>query len=541
MITQLHNYTTTRKYKLLLSCLTLLLMSNTIIFAQFNRDDGGFDCGGGIPPEITCPRSGSIDPAVFDTLQPKVFNVKFWQINDAQGQYNGINGEIELLETKQVALATIATLNKAFNEHKIFFKYRGVAMFDSPDDVIHKINDPITNMCEEVIINGSNIDPDGWSTISICQTQNMYGYAEDNGYYDENAFNLYVPYGTTDFGGTSFGLGQTVFRRGALDNVGMVHEMGHQFGLRHTWQGWDVVPLEDVRPDQDGCEHVTRNPADDNFNALEKGDNIPDTAAVPDFRLEYCYFDDEDYSLCRTNENFQFYYLDEDCGYDSFNFDCEGTFYDIESNDVQNYMGYTRIDCYNQFTLGQAIYMHETVCGNLDFKELTTSIEALYEPYEGEYYGAGPYYPNEHTPLFQPGFDYVFVRCEGNYVQPAPFGEAFSAYPQNRIKEVSRDETNFSTIFHPNHTAIIIDQVDSAFDYARVEKCYDNYNRNPLAGRVVRFNDNVLNTNITITEKDSTGINNEQLIDNLSNGLYKIEKDYPEGVQTQTILFKDNQ
>jgi len=46
--------------------------------------------------------------------------------------------------------------------------------------------------------------------------------------------------------------------------------------------------------------------------------------------------------------------------------------------------------------------------------------------------------------------------------------------------------------------------------------------------------------NVTITPKDSIGINNPNLIDELDAGLYKIEFNYEGGATQQTIIFKQN-
>jgi len=75
---------------------------------------------------------------------------------------------------------------------------------------------------------------------------------------------------------------------------------------------------------------------------------------------------------------------------------------------------------------------------------------------------------------------------------------------------------------HPNHSAIDIIEVNKAYGYAQIKKCYDNNNRTPIGGGITKFNDNIFNTNVTITPKDSTGINNPNLVNELPNGLYKI-------------------
>ncbi|MBA3985412.1 MAG: hypothetical protein H0X63_02290 [Flavobacteriales bacterium] len=57
---------------------------------------------------------------------------------------------------------------------------------------------------------------------------------------------------------------------------------------------------------------------------------------------------------------------------------------------------------------------------------------------------------------------------------------------------------------------------------------------------MIKFNDGVFNNNVTVTEKDSLQINNTNLIDNLDNGLYVINKNYCDGTQEQVVVLKGN-
>ena len=50
----------------------------------------------------------------------------------------------------------------------------------------------------------------------------------------------------------------------------------------------------------------------------------------------------------------------------------------------------------------------------------------------------------------------------------------------------------------------------------------------------------MFNTNVTITAQDSTSINNQNLIENLENGLYKIDKNYEDGSSQETVIYKGN-
>jgi len=49
----------------------------------------------------------------------------------------------------------------------------------------------------------------------------------------------------------------------------------------------------------------------------------------------------------------------------------------------------------------------------------------------------------------------------------------------------------------------------------------------------------VFNVNVTITAQDSLSINNQNLIENLENGLYKIDKIYEDGSTEETVIYKD--
>lgn len=73
-----------------------------------------------------------------------------------------------------------------------------------------------------------------------------------------------------------------------------------------------------------------------------------------------------------------------------------------------------------------------------------------------------------------------------------------------------------------------------------VRRCYDNWNRGPKSGSITRFNDGIFNGNITVTPKDSLGINDPLLIDNLDEGLYKVDKNFEDGTTKETVIFKEN-
>lgn len=401
------------------------------------------------------------------------------------------NGEGNDYFNEQNVLTAVANLNIAFNPYKIFFKYYGIDTIDE----------------------SSIYDPYGLG--EIMEFVNMHG----TDYKKPNAFNVYVPQGYSDniTGYAYYHSTLSTLEASALASSLIVHEIGHNFSLYHTSENYEGT--------NQPCERVTRNPSDSEYNAHEAGDFIIDTAASPPLLVgtvdsEYCF-----YTFGGT--------------------DCGGSPYEVFDEDVANFMsrlyyGYT---CQDRLTMGQGIRIRETIDCWLDvYNVAQVPISTLYEPYKGSY---PPYYPHAQPwqlPLFQPGFEYHFVDCCCEYVQPAPFGDISFTYDLSNVYSlILPTETNYQSIFHPNHSAIKIVEVDIALGTELVERCYDNYQSPPvIGGSVTKFNDGVINTNITVTPKDSIGINNPTLIDDLQQGLYKIEKNLIDGSTEQTVIYQGN-
>ncbi|MGJ8665384.1 MAG: hypothetical protein ACSHW7_03385 [Patiriisocius sp.] len=528
------------------------MLSQEDYICVYEGDDPGLgDPGGGSPAEPH--NSGSIDPADLAAFEPKLFNMYYWQINDANGNYgeNEVDGDFVFEQTEIDALKSIAKLNQIFNEYNIFFKYRGADQMDSPSTLV-SFPAPA---CSETALN--NFNDHGFSVLDLCLSGELHSYALDSGNYDDGAINVYIPSRTTSFGGQRLNSEDIVINRATLNEGSFVHEVGHILGLSHTFSNYySKITQGGVVTTATECEHVSRIMSDTSFNAIPidalnkgNGDKILDTNAVPNFIREYCWNNGINPAIswqeCTdtiNNNNLQYYNIDN-CDYIGFGEDCEDTPYQIDPADVQNYMAYTENTCRNQFTTGQAIHMHEDIEEfSNDYNRIRAlDFSSLYEPYKGNYYFAGPYDNETNTVLFQPGFDYKFIRCEGNYNEPAPYGENFSFYTTDVIHEVDAYEFDFTEYYHPNHTAVVIEQIDDAFGFARVEKCYNNTNRMASGGRVVRFNDGVINYNTTTTEKSGTEINDPTTINTLDPGLYKIEKDYQNAPTTQTVILKENE
>ena len=402
-------------------------------------------------------------------------------------------------------------MNINFNEHNIFFKYKGIDIATSPDpDII-------------------------WSNLSTSVIS-TYNLLVANGYRNLDAVDIYVPR-ESSFGGSEFS--HSIFLNTfALDDLTLHHEMGHALDLDHTFKKWiDHNNDGSVNTSYTECEHVTRDVSDTNYNADTNGDEITDTAAAPDFAREWC-------SLNPSSSCSNFYEWYSSCEYtgsdNDVRTDCIGTVYYLQPVDNANYMNNTPLSCSDvaTFSEGQAVRMKQYILASHN-PDVRGSVASLFEPYRGEYYLAGP--SLENPPLFQPGFDYKFVSCGSPneiYNTPVPYeNTSFTSDEGKVILDISKNisSLDFSSITHPNHTAIIIEQLD---DGAR--RCYNNYNRAPVGGTVIKFRDGVFNTNVDISPQDSTAINNAQLVNDLPQGLYKIEKNYNDGTVDQTVIIKNN-
>ncbi|NQV77549.1 MAG: hypothetical protein HQ490_04250 [Lutibacter sp.] len=465
--------------------LLLFIATNSfVIFAQ------SLEC-------ITDGNDGPDPPGIYtystafneDLYAPVVFNIFYWVIRRDDGTTDFPIDENYILEA-------VANLNITFNELNVFFKYKGFENLDN-DDL--------------------------YATISLSDAKT---YLSDNNYNTDNSLNVVVNGNMYYQGGGGFAdyIGNFNYMYAEyLTIYQMQHEIGHNLGLKHTFQDYG----------NSACEHVTRDPNDIDdpndpydtyFNATTAGDNVVDTAAINS-----------------TVPGHDFNY--SNCTYDINGSDCQDTPFDLNQVDLENLMNINIPRdlnlCRILMTPGQMVRIRETIEGYPNvFTLVSGTIADLYEPYSGEYYLAGPLLP-EHRPLFQPGFNYRFVECCCNYPQPTDFNNTSFSYTNNAILTISKFETDYNSIMHPNHSAIQLD-IEFPNNEQNVRKCYDNWNKAALGGSVTKFNDNLINTNITITPKDSLGINNPNLINGLQQGLYKIEKNFDDGSSQETIIFKGN-
>lgn len=463
--------------------------------------------------------SYATDSGTLALFPQRLFRIHFWVLledNDITDMdnpnYTGV--------TENDVLESIALINQAFNQFQLFFKYDGVSVINDSSLALLINEAGQTASCQ--IADWPNHTPYG-QALSYINSQ-----ANNPDVVKPDMFNMYIMKQGICFGGVAFGnrKRQMVSKNG-LTKLNVVHEIAHSLGLRHTrgGEGNDYDPGE--------CEHVTRDETlleDPNdslvpyFNARTRGDYVVDTGAIPDF-----YPNTAPYN-----------YDPATCSYIGDATDCQGSQYVIFPEDMMNAMGNAHDgDCTQAiFTFGQGIRMQETITGSSNLSAMLASdLSPLYEPYKGIYYNSGAPLPPEDNPLFQPGFTYEFVKCDGYYPQPSDYYDtSFYVNYLNIISNYDVNETNYNAITHPNHSAIRISQVGST-----PRKCYDNNNALATKGMVTRFNDGVYNYNTTATEKNANEINDPNLINDLSPGLYIIRKDKPDGsIEEQPILKENN-
>ena len=414
----------------------------------------------------------------FSTQTPIVVDIIFHLADDLP---------ITLTETD--FLRTIAYLNGAFNPFNIFIKYQG---FDNTLAVA-------PNLANKINVNIVNATSPQGGTINMKL--------------------MILPY-------VSF------IENNPLRSI-IVHELGHTFGLEHTFNGTDYETRNFVNelscnggyisqghfPTPTGgqntliAEHVTRDESDlVNYNATTAGDFVSDTPAT--YKLP---------NVCNDVGANTTYYLQSDEVVDLV-----GVPY--ENIDTRNFMSYNDPYFLNHFTNGQGVRMRENLLNNNDYFSIKNTVASLYQPYK--------IIESPMQYFFQPGFGYEFVNCAaGCIVISSDYDNVSFNYDDNHITNYSFDKlhTPYSDIYQSENMAVRILQIDDT----QPRKCYSVTTKG-IGGIVVTFNENIINSNFTTTVKDSTAINSPNLIQNLPNGLYIIKKDYNDGSQEQQTILKEN-
>lgn len=423
--------------------------------------------------------------------RPYVFKIHFYQVNKDNG--SNINPKSELDVLKGLAL-----LNQVYNQFNIFFKWDGYDQINSSEFHEHQPGNPSWGVDFDLFLTDPN-----------------------NNYYVPQSFNVYI---VKDLNPGLVGTGSQFWMNAAMNikivsdwfnHRALAHEAGHILGLKHTFGQYEEYG-------QTNCEHVTRDTESEGFNAYEKGDKLLQTNATP-FRNTY--------------EGVE---LDIDCNYlvTSTAVDCEGTPY--VDPEFKNIMSYTRIDCFRELKLAQGESARWRIRNRflVDLNHVLDTIhrEELYKPYKGEYYVSGPS-TSSNPPLFQIGFDYEFVDCGDTnqvYNEPSDYDDTSFSYGGALV--YYNDDHIVDDIEHINHTAIRILQIDSN----QPRKCYNNFNFSAIGGSLTRFIDGTPNNNVVITPKDSTAINDANLIPNLDPGLYNIKTNYNDGTTKEVLILRVN-
>ena len=482
--------------KLLFLCTFITMVINV----QGQNDWCGFKADDSFLNGVTTTANQNVTLEYFTDQPPLVLKVHFYDVRpDQLPQEHPFLTEIE-------ALNAVAELNKNFNSFKIFFKFDGLDYF---------VTDDFYNIDTEQ-------EQDDFEDFLFTNFTNNY--------FVEGAVNIYFVHNIFDFQAAYFGVfndapyfGTIVSGFNFIDNADysyvLTHEVGHNFGLEHTFYCRELP----VEGDPLLCENVTRDPSavdeDGNsiYNADTEGDKIIDTYATP-----------QDY-------------IKTDCEYDDDKEDSTGTPYSNHPPQAKNFMAYG--GCQEEFTAGQVAKMRwyiDLVDGIPNVTAIIKNdISILYEPYKGEYFLAGSLPVDEdghlNPPLFQYGFDYVFYDTSQAdiYNQPSDYGNTSFWYGQ----AIQSYDIDYNTpIEHINHTAFKTLQVDT--NYPRM--CYNNYNRAPTGGTLIKFLDGVPNTNVTVTTQDSLQINNTNFFQDLEPGLYNIQKSYNDGTTDENLILKEN-
>ncbi len=495
--------------------ITLLLLNLTIFaFGQANFMDCVVKNSDLPPPDGTVYSS---DPNLYLYGDPLVFNVFYWQVRDPNGEFGGQ----EFSQTK--VLENIAYLNKFFNQYNIFFKYRGYDGFDTPANLPLKelVYDEVQQewVCEET----GQFDPDGYGFIDRCQYGEFLGWVNSQGYKEPNAINIYVPYGS-QFGGAALG-GRVILKINKLTDSVVLHELAHTFGLAHTRSNMELYISERATRDPNGPFY---------YNADTAADGLVQTAAHDVFYDRVC--GDGNDPACYPTIN------SEACSVDQFSeekdYDGQYTKPHIAWGDVVNLMSTAYLCTENFFFTAQVNKMRSHIENSSYLQGLMTNVAALYEPYAGDY--SDPTVTGLLQPFFQPGFDYQFLNCypDGGYPLPSDYYDTSFSYVEGGLwwYGFSKDITpsNYYTIKHKDRYAIRIEQIEQ-----QPRKCW-NTGQGAISGTLVKFNDGVLNTNVTVTPQDSTAINNPQFINNLQPGLYNVIKNYQTGETQENIVQKNN-
>ncbi|WP_299104594.1 M43 family zinc metalloprotease [uncultured Tenacibaculum sp.] len=319
--------------------------------------------------------------------------------------------------------------------------------------------------------------------------QHLITHSKEKSVFDTNSLNVFVvkdialhPRDEKSLSGAATRVGiTTIMDDDYLLTSSLVHEIGHNFSLQHTHHNWDSAI----------CETVIRN------------DGVDDTlASVP--------FDkDEVASDCST-------YIGK-----NKNNKCGAGVTKVPAN---NFMSSNTLPCRSlenaYFSEGQVQRMRNMLGSSAVLRNTLNTIESLYYPYKGNYevdYLGASVMNKSNNVSFQKGFDYEFVPCVNTQL--------------NRERFYSKYETPDG---HPFYTAVKIIQISTS----KTVNCNIPNQSEYTKGVIARFGRS-FSGEFERKELNSNDINNDGVINHLSNGLNIIKLENSKGKITRKKVYKD--
>ena len=411
-------------------------------------------------------------------ITPIVVNIYFWVVNKTDGTNEYQIGETEVLKL-------ILRINKAFNPHGIYFKFKGY---------------------DNTSFNNTNHYSDIAGVGPTAHFANLVNFAKSNNnqFFKTDALNCFIPRDMGFASGIAQPAGEALLIISpALDRQVISHELGHNLGLPHTFRGYD----------SSNCERVTRDPNDPSYNADTAGDRIIDTAACHD--------------MSDINQL--------TCEYDGNATDCGGTPYQLFSVDEQNFMSYTydsqypNNTCRTMFSDGQRDKMRDVLMTDPSLSATINTVESLYKPFKGVY---NPN-TNEIDAHFQPGFDYQFRKCDCTCPEPTDYNDLNFTYSTTTQAQYSCSD--LGPILHPVNSAILIEQIDPI----QPRHCYSNGgSSNIVGGTITTFHDGNFTPNATTRAMTKEELQQDEIMECLANGLYKLVWVFENGYREERVVNK---
>jgi hypothetical protein len=458
-------------------------------------------------------------PHTYDSQTPYVFNLKFWQINNADGTNiianHNFTVENEIMEY-------VKDLNTSFNPFNIFFKYRDFKILN--DVMVDDGNGGLSNFSLTNNVNFQNparyiFDNVGSDCLNIIFAQHR----------DSNV--LFESFSIPEYHSAFIPMDMTTSTTPNMMKLILSHEMGHILGLWHSdgSEGPAYIPPFI-------CEHVSGD------NATDHGDYVTDTPAEPltmYWGTDYngCnYINSQNQVDCNTTP--QLY-----TGIIPYNFMQRGDFLNVPS----------LASCATlHFTAGQIVKMRETILTSpyqfYDVNPLSqamTEVSSLYQPYSDITIGGNNIVSTTDNgdgtatvcrnrieqQKFQKGFTYTFP--ENDPLTPDTLSATINEIPVVSyhtfdypviIAELAPGQTNLST---NTGTALLTCTKGVICDIETF-----------VYGNLISTQ-NLLDMNFSIKELNALEVKDPDLFNKLlSEYYYKLKKETASGAKTEQTFYK---